>query len=82
MNLISIVFMPLVFGTFTLCALGINAIFLGRVAGKPHKQRRVEWLLFALARAAFPTLLGLAFGLLGQLKGDFARNYTVVLEAE
>ena len=79
MNAFSLLFVPLVFGVvgaFTPCALGINAIFLGRVAGKPRRQRLAEWLLFALARAAFLTILGLAFGLLGQLVGDFARNYT------
>lgn len=33
----------------------------------------------ALARAAFLTFLGLAFGLLGQRVGDFVRGYQVIV---
>ena len=82
MTLTGLLFIPLMFGlvgAITPCALGINAIFLGYVTGKPRRQRLVEWLLFTLARAAFLTALGMAFGLLGQLIGDFARNFTVAV---
>lgn len=82
MNPVSLLFLPLVFGlvgAFTPCALGINAVFLGYITGKPRRRRLTEWTLFALARAAFLTVLGLAFGLLGQLVGDFVRGYQVVV---
>ncbi len=82
MNIVSLLFMPLVFGVvgaFTPCALGINAVFLGRIAGKSKHQRLTEWLLFSLTRAAFLAILGLAFGLLGQLVGDFVRGYQVII---
>ncbi len=42
MNVVVLLFVPLVFdfvGTFTPCALGINAVFLGHIAGKPQRQR-------------------------------------------
>jgi len=50
MNPIPLLFMSLVFGlvgAFTPCALGVNAVFLGRVTGKPRQQRLSEWLLFS-----------------------------------
>lgn len=81
MNSVSLLFLPLVFGVvgaFTPCALGINAVFLGYITGKPRRRRLLEWALFALTRAAFLTLLGLAFGLLGQLVGGFVRSYQVI----
>lgn len=40
MNTVSLLFVPVVFGfvgAFTPCALGINAVFLRRVVGKPHR---------------------------------------------
>ena len=82
MNIVTLGLVPAVFGfvgAFTPCALGINAIFVGHVAGKDRPQRLVDWLLFALARATFLTLLGLAFGLIGQLIGDFVRNFTLFI---
>ncbi len=78
MTLTALVLIPLAFGlvgAITPCALGINAVFLGYVTGKPRAQRVGEWLRFALARAALLTLLGLAFGLLGQALGGFVRAY-------
>lgn len=72
------IFVPIVFGlvgAITPCALGINAVFLGYAAGKPRPRRLWEWWLFALARAALLTVLGLAFGLLGQMVGGFVRRY-------
>ncbi|MFQ6057644.1 MAG: cytochrome c biogenesis CcdA family protein [Anaerolineae bacterium] len=74
----NLVLLPVVLGivgSFTPCALGINAVFLGYVMGKPRPTRLWEWLLFALARAAFLMLLGLLFGLLGQYVGAFVRGY-------
>jgi len=74
----NLVLLPVVFGVvgaFTPCALGINAVFLGYVTGKPRPVRLWEWLLFALARAAFLVILGLLFGLLGQYVGAFVRSY-------
>lgn len=78
MTLAGLLLVPLVFGlvgAITPCALGINAVFLGYVAGKPRLRRLWEWALFALARAALLTALGLAFGLLGQTVGGFVRGY-------
>lgn len=78
MTLVGLFLIPLVFGlvgAITPCALGINAVFLGYVAGKPRPRRMWEWLLFALARAALLTALGLTFGLLGQTVGSFVRSY-------
>ncbi|MCQ3979711.1 MAG: hypothetical protein DPW09_40345 [Anaerolineae bacterium] len=78
MTLISLFVVPIVFGlvgAITPCALGINAVFLGYVTGKPRPRRLWEWLLFALARATLLTLLGLTFGLVGQAVGDFVRGY-------
>ena len=73
-----LLFVSIVFGlvgAITPCALGINAVFLGSVTGKPRPRRLWEWWLFALARAALLTALGLAFGLLGQAAGGFVRGY-------
>ncbi len=81
MNSVSLLLLSLVFGVvgaFTPCALGINAVFLGYITGKPRRRRLLEWALFALSRAAFLTLLGVAFGLLGQLVGGFVRSYQVI----
>ncbi len=78
MTFIGLLVVPIIFGlvgAITPCALGINAIFLGYVTGKPQPRRLWEWLLFALARAALLTFLGLTFGLLGQTVGDFVRGY-------
>ena len=78
MTLAGLLLVPLVFGlvgAITPCALGINAVFLGSVAGKPRPRRIWEWLLFTLARAAMLTALGLAFGLLGQMIGGFVLGY-------
>lgn len=78
MTLTALLLIPLVFGlvgAITPCALGINAVFLGYVTGKSRVQRIGDWLRFALARAALLTLLGLAFGLLGQALGGFVRAY-------
>jgi len=66
-------------GAFTPCALGINAIFLGYVTGKPRSRRLQEWFLFALARAGLLTLLGLAFGALGQVAQGMANNYQLLV---
>lgn len=76
--MVNLVLVPVIFGivgAFTPCALGINAVFLGYVTGKPRPVRLWEWLLFALARAAFLVVLGLLFGLLGQYVGAFVRGY-------
>lgn len=81
MNPVTLLLIPAVFGfvgAFTPCALGINALFFGHITGKPRRQRLAEWLLFALSRAAFLTVLGLAFGLLGQLVSGFVRGYQVI----
>lgn len=78
MTLIGLFVVPFVFGlvgAITPCALGINAVFLGYITGKPQPRRLWEWLLFALARAALLTVLGFAFGLLGQAVGNFVRGY-------
>ncbi len=78
MPLSGLLFVPIVFGlvgAITPCALGINAVFLGYVIGKPRSRRLWEWWLFALARATLLTTLGLAFGLLGQAVGRFVRGY-------
>lgn len=74
--------LPMAFGlvgSLTPYALGINAVFLGTVTGRPRAVRIGQWLLFALARAAFLTLLGLLFGLLGATVGDFVRGYQKVI---
>ena len=55
-----------VVGAFTPCALGVNAVFLGTTLAKSRSHRLREWAIFAAARAGLLTLLGLAFGLLGQ----------------
>ncbi len=78
MSLAGILVVPFVFGlvgAITPCALGINAVFLGYVTGKPRPRRFWEWALFALARATLLTTLGLAFGLLGQAVSGFVRGY-------
>lgn len=78
MTLTGLLFIPLVFGlvgAITPCALGINAVFLSSVTGKPRPRRTWEWLLFALSRAVMLTVLGLAFGLLGQAIGGFVLGY-------
>jgi len=78
MTLIGLLVVSMVFGlvgAFTPCALGTNAVFLGYVMGKPRPSRLWGWLLFALARSALLTVLGLAFGLLGQAVGNFVRGY-------
>lgn len=54
-------------GAFTPCALGLNLLVLGRMAGQSRGQRLVAWLQFALARAAVLTLLGVGIGTLGLL---------------
>lgn len=59
-------------GAFTPCALGVNTVFLGTTLGKGRSHRLREWAIFATARAALLTLLGLAFGLLGQTVQGFA----------
>lgn len=77
-TLTGILVVPIVFGlvaAITPCALGINAVFLGYVTGKPRPRRLWEWGLFALARAALLTALGLTFGLLGQVVSSFVRGY-------
>ena len=82
MNLVTLGLLPIglgLVGAFTPCALGVNAVFLGYTTGKPRLQRLKEWLAFALARAAFLTALGLAFGLLGRLVGDFVRSYQQII---
>lgn len=64
-------------GAFTPCALGINAVFLGRMLGRSRAQRTGEWLLFATSRALFLTLLGLAFGWVGELAQDLAWGFQI-----
>lgn len=66
-------------GAFTPCALGINAIFLGYVTGKTRSRRLQEWVFFALARAGLLTLLGLAFGALGQVAQTMANSYQLLV---
>lgn len=48
MDPVSLLFLPLVFGLVgasTPCALGINAVFLGSITGKPRCRRLAEWTL-------------------------------------
>ena len=66
-------------GAFTPCALGVNAVFLGTVLGKSRARRVREWVIFAMARASLLTLLGLAFGLLGQTIQGFAWRFQVAV---
>ena len=66
-------------GAFTPCALGVNAVFLGTVLGKSRARRVREWVIFAAARASLLTLLGLAFGLLGQTIQGFAWRFQVAV---
>ncbi|MBI3960138.1 MAG: sulfite exporter TauE/SafE family protein [Chloroflexi bacterium] len=66
-------------GAFTPCALGVNAVFLGTVLGKSRARRLQEWAIFAGSRAALLTLLGLAFGLLGQAVQGFAWRFQVTV---
>lgn len=66
-------------GAFTPCALGVNAVFLGTVLGKNRARRLREWAIFATARAGLLTLLGLAFGLLGQAVQSFAWRFQVTV---
>lgn len=66
-------------GAFTPCALGVNAVFLGTVLGKSRARRLQEWAIFAMARAGLLTLLGLAFGLLGQVAQGFAWRFQVTV---
>ena len=76
--MMSVLVVPLVFGlvgSITPCALGINAVFLGYMTGKPRLLRLREWFLFAFSRAIMLTALGLVFGLLGQVLGGFVRGY-------
>lgn len=67
-------------GAFTPCALGVNAVFLGTVLGKSRAHRLREWAIFAMARAGLLTLLGLAFGLLGQAVQDFAWRFQMAVD--
>ena len=66
-------------GAFTPCALGINSVFLGVVAGRPRARRIRDWMLFSASRAALLTLLGLAFGLLGQTLEVYAWRYQMAI---
>lgn len=66
-------------GAFTPCALGVNAVFLGTVLGKSRARRLREWAIFAAARAGLLTLLGLAFGLLGQAVQGYAWGFQVTV---
>ncbi len=66
-------------GAFTPCALGINAVFLGRLMGRSQAQRLGDWLVFAVSRALFLTLLGLAFGLVGELAQGLAWGFQVAV---
>lgn len=66
-------------GAFTPCALGVNAVFLGTVLGKSRAHRLREWAIFAAARAGLLTLLGLAFGLLGQTVQGYAWGFQVTV---
>jgi len=74
----SIVLLPAITGVaggFTPCALGINTIFVGALAGKPRARRLWHWLLLAAVRAALLTGLGLLFGLIGEAVGEMAALY-------
>lgn len=76
--IISVVLLPAVTGLvggFTPCALGINTIFVGALAGKPRAARLGNWLLLASVRAALLTGLGLLFGLIGEVVGEVAAVY-------
>jgi len=66
-------------GAFTPCALGVNTVFLGTVLGKSRARRLREWAIFATARAGLLTLLGLAFGLLGQAVQGYAWGFQVTV---
>ncbi len=66
-------------GGFTPCALGINTILVGTLNGKERTARINQWLIFALARAAMLTVLGLLFGLVGQLVGEIAVIYQQIV---
>lgn len=72
------VLLPLVTGVaggFTPCALGINTIFVGALAGKPRPVRLAQWMLLATVRAGLFTGLGLLFGLIGEAVGEMAAIY-------
>lgn len=73
-----VILIPLVTGIaggFTPCALGINTIFVGALAGKPRPLRLAQWVLLAAVRAALLTGLGLLFGLIGEAVGEMAAIY-------
>lgn len=76
--LMQLVLLPLmtgVAGGFTPCALGINTIFVGALAGKPRRVRLAQWTMLATVRAALLTGLGLLFGLVGEAMGEMAAVY-------
>jgi len=82
MNIFAFAVLPIGFGlvgAITPCALGVNAVFLGYVTGKPRLRRLAEWPVFALSRATVLMALGLAFGLLGQAVGGFVRGYQQII---
>ncbi len=77
-TVLSIILLPAVTGLaggFTPCALGINTIFVGALAGKPRVVRLGNWLLLAITRAALLTGLGLLFGLIGEVVNTTAALY-------
>jgi len=67
-------------GSFTPCALGINAVFLGAVMDQSRAQRIRGWILFAGSRALLLTALGLGFGLLGQALQGYAWGFQVFVD--
>jgi cytochrome c-type biogenesis protein len=67
-------------GSFTPCALGINAVFLGAVMDQSRIRRIHGWVLFAGARALLLTALGLGFGLLGQTIQGYAWSFQVLVD--
>jgi len=81
-TVMQVILLPLALGAaggFTPCALGINTIFVGALAGKPRPVRLAQWALLATVRAALLTGLGLLFGLVGEAVGETAAIYQQVI---
>lgn len=77
-TIMQVILLPLVTGIaggFTPCALGINTIFVGALAGKSRPVRMAQWAALATMRAALLTGLGLIFGLVGEAVGEMAAIY-------
>jgi cytochrome c-type biogenesis protein len=84
MSAFNLLILPLAFGLIGFvspCSLGINAVFLSYIQGKPRLVRVRQSLGFMLTRGLFLALLGLLFGLVGQAVTDFQLLYRPVIGA-